>query len=71
MKGLRPTSHAAVVAAERGLDREWIERTVRAPEFVEPDPSRPGVLRAFASLPERGGRILRVAYVETDDEIGS
>lgn len=69
MKPVRLTSHAAVAIAERDLERAWIERTLRHPERVETDPARPEVLRAFATLPEREGRTLRVAFVETDDEI--
>ena len=69
MKPIVFTRHAETVAAERGLEREWIERTVREPDLAEPDPSRTGVTRAFRSVPERGGRVLRVAFVDDADEI--
>ena len=55
--------------AERNLDRSWIERTVRAPDWRESDPADPAVERRFAVLAERGGRVLRVACVETATEI--
>lgn len=57
------THHAEQMALERGLLREWIERTVLEPETVEPDPKHPERTRAFRSLPERDGRVLRVVYV--------
>lgn len=69
MKTVVLTNHAEVVIDERGLERAWIERTLRSPIVIEPDPARPGVMRAFASVPERGDRILRVAFVETPDEL--
>ena len=51
------------------IERAWIEQTVREPESVEADPSRPGVVRAFRKVAERGGRFLRVAYVRSEDVI--
>lgn len=59
------TQHAHDVVDERELDPEWIERTVRAPEWTIPDPRRPGVERRFRAIPEFGGRTLRVACYET------
>jgi hypothetical protein len=55
--------------AERGIDREWIERTIREPDEIEPDPSRANVIRAFRSIPERNGRVLRVVYSTSADQI--
>jgi len=55
--------------AERSLERSWIERTVWEPDSVEPDPTRSGVMRAFRAIPERDGRILRVAYVSSHDAV--
>lgn len=69
MKPIVLTRHAETVAVERGLEREWIERTVRQPAVLEPDPARPGVKRAFRAVPEREGRVLRVAFVDEADEI--
>ena len=44
---------------ERDIALEWVERTVNAPEVVENDPVQPGASRAFRSIPENGGRVLR------------
>lgn len=55
--------------AERELDDEWVERTVREPEWREPDPSDPFILRRFPTVPEREDRILGVACVEPDTDI--
>jgi len=60
-------AHAIDMMAERGLDREWIERTLIAPDATEPDPTHPERVRAFRAVPERDGRILRVIYVPTED----
>jgi hypothetical protein len=68
-KPLQFTRHAQDAIAERELDRDWIERTVRAPEWSRPDPRRAGVERRFRVIPEFGGRILRIACIETADEI--
>lgn len=57
------TQHAEDMLGERNLRREWVELTVEQPESIETDPIRPDVIRAFRSIPERGGRVLRVAYV--------
>jgi hypothetical protein len=60
--GLHFTRHAEQMLAERNIERQWIENTIRNPEAIEPDPTRPGVFSAFRSIPERGGRVLRVVY---------
>ena len=62
MPNHRFSAHMQVVLHERGLDVAWVERVLTAPEWVEPDPNDPALIRAFASVPERGGRILRVVY---------
>jgi hypothetical protein len=66
---LRFTRHAEDVIVERELDHNWIERAVREPEWWYPDPQRPSVERRFRAIPEFGGRILRVACIETAEEI--
>jgi hypothetical protein len=68
-KPLRFTRHAEDAIMERDLDRTWIERTVRQPEWFRPDPRRAGVERRFRTIPEFDGRVLRVACFETEDEI--
>ena len=60
------SDHAAAMLAERGLERDWVERTILEPDSTEPDPTHPERVRAFRSVPERDGRILRVVYVPED-----
>jgi len=68
-KPLRFTRHADDVIVERKLDRSWIEMTVRRPDWSSPDPVRAGVERRFREIPDNGGRILRVACSESEEEI--
>lgn len=67
-KPLTFTQHAHDAIEERELEMDWIERTTRQPSWSRPDP-RPGIERRFRAVPEFGGRILRVACLETADEI--
>lgn len=70
MLPIRYTSHAETVLAERAIDKVWVERTVRNPEWREPNPGGDlAVERRFRSVPERGGRFRRVVCVETGQEI--
>ena len=59
--------HAIETLADRGIDRLWVERTVTAPDSLEPDPKHTDRLRAYRALPERDGRVLRVVYVPMAD----
>lgn len=59
------TQHAQKVLAERAIAVEWLERTLDAPDWTEPDPHDPQVVRHFRGIPEFGGRVLRVAVVPT------
>lgn len=59
------THHAEKVIAERGIDLEWMQRTLVDPQWTEPDPADPQVTRYFRPIPEFGGRILRVALNPT------
>jgi len=68
-KPLRFTRHAEDAILERELDRSWIERTVREPEWSHRDPRRVGVERKFRTIPEFGNRVLRVVCVESEHEI--
>ena len=63
------TQHAQDAIGERDIQLAWIERTVWAPEWTEPDPRRPGVERRFRTIPGFGGRALRVACYESGDAI--
>jgi hypothetical protein len=57
------TRYAEDMLVERGIDRAWVVATVRNPDVIEMDPTRPGVMRAFRRIPERDNRFLRVAYI--------
>lgn len=63
------TQHAEQMLIERSIERDWIERTIATPDIVESDPDRPDVFRAFKRIPERGDRLLRVAYVRTGETV--
>lgn len=59
------TKHARKALEERGIEIEWMERTLSAPESVLPDPEDATVKRHFRRIPEFGGRVLRVAVNTT------
>jgi len=59
------TRHAEKVLAERGIRVEWREQTLDAPDWSEPDPNDPQVVRYFRAIPEFGKRVLRVAVIPT------
>jgi uncharacterized DUF497 family protein len=63
------TRHAEQKLEERNLKPEWVERTVREPLWVEPEPHDKSAERRFATIEEFGGRTLRVVCVETEDAI--
>lgn len=69
MTQVRLTAHAEFAAAERGIESGWIERTVLEPEWASADPADPEVERRYRAIPEHGGRVLRVACVQTATEI--
>lgn len=60
-------AHAISNLSDRSIDPVWVERTVTHPESLEPDLKHPDRLRAYRSVPERDGRVLRVVYVPTED----
>lgn len=69
-KRLLFTDHARIVIEERELKSAWVESAASSPDWEQVDPTRPGVVRRFLAVPdERDGRILRVALVETPEEI--
>lgn len=69
MRRLQLTRHADVAAAEREIELAWIERTAFEPEWTSPDPVTAEVERRYRTIPEHGGRVLRVACIETATEI--
>ncbi|MBI4969236.1 MAG: DUF4258 domain-containing protein [Rhodospirillales bacterium] len=62
MKDLQLSRHAETVMAERGIQREWIERVLRQPEWTEFDPNDPSLRRAYGTITECDDRVLRVVY---------
>ena len=68
-KAIVLTAHAQVRLRGRHIDLKWIEETVLGPEWTEVDPADPAVDRRFRAIPQFGGRILRVACVETNSSI--
>ncbi|MFC3076324.1 DUF4258 domain-containing protein [Shinella pollutisoli] len=69
LKLLRYSLHAETVIRERGLDRAWVEATVRAPDWRTDDPGGPDIERLYRSINALEGRVLRVVVVEASDEI--
>jgi hypothetical protein len=70
MLPIRYTAHAETALAEREIDKVWVERTVRNPEWREPNPGGDQTVeRRFRSVPERSSRFLRVVCVETREDI--
>jgi hypothetical protein len=63
------TAHARMRLRERHLKLEWIEDTVRMPDWRELDPRDPQVERRFRAIAQFDDRILRVACVETETSI--
>jgi hypothetical protein len=63
------TLHAQVRRQSRQLRPEWIEAAIRSPDWTEPDPYDSAIERRFRAIDDFGGRIMRVACVETDTNI--
>lgn len=65
---VRLTLHAREAIEDHGLMVAWVEATVAAPEFTQTGPFDPTLTRAFKSIPEADGRILRVVYRHDAEE---
>ena len=63
------TKHAEEAVEKRKLFLDWIERTAVAPDFSHLDPDDPTLTRAFKSIDETGGRILRVVHRPEGNDI--
>jgi hypothetical protein len=59
------TAHARQVVTERGIALAWVARVLSAPERTEPDSADADLHHALGSIPEHGGRVLRVVYNRT------
>lgn len=56
------TQHAADVVARRGIEAEWIARTLDMPGTVEADQRDPTLVHHVKTIAEFGGRALRVVF---------
>ena len=56
------TVHASTVLRERDIDVTWVGRILWDPQASEADRYDPRLLHALGRIPERNGRVLRVAY---------
>jgi uncharacterized DUF497 family protein len=63
------TAHARLRMRGRQVKMEWIELAARTPDWIEPDPNDLTVERRFRAIEDFGGRMLRVACVETTTTI--
>ncbi|HWQ39353.1 MAG TPA: DUF4258 domain-containing protein [Burkholderiales bacterium] len=54
------TEHARDALAKRRIELAWMERTLTAPDAVEPDSVDPELEHRLAQIPEFGHRVLRV-----------
>jgi hypothetical protein len=54
---------------ERGIDVEWLERTILSPEQTVSDPSDHELVHHLRRIPEHGDRVLRVVLNNTVDPI--
>lgn len=59
---VRLTIHAMQRMQQYGLALSPIEAAVAASDRTAPDPREEGVTRSFKAIPERGGRVMRVAH---------
>ena len=66
MVSLHLTRHLLDGLRERGLERGWVERVARSPDWIEPSRSRAAVSLRFGRIDEAGGKILRVTTIEED-----
>lgn len=66
---IRFTKHALTVMEERGIPAEWVEMTLAAPEWSEPDVENPALTRSFRSIPQAGGRVMRVVHRPENGDI--
>lgn len=56
------SEHAQKVVAERSIQSDWIDRCLRAPAKVEPDPVDAALRHHLLGIVENDSRVLRVVY---------
>lgn len=62
------SSHTEKRAQERGIARDWIELTVTSPDWTTLDPQGAPVVRSYKTIPQFGGRYLRVVNRPNGDD---
>jgi Domain of unknown function (DUF4258) len=63
------TGHMRDKDAERLIPLEWIERTVREPDWTTPCPKDAALTRCYRRIAEAGGRVLRVVHRPEGNDI--
>ena len=63
------SDHARKRLVQRGIDIAWIARTLMQSTVTENDENDPTLAHALLSIPERGFRVLRVIYNESNDPV--
>jgi len=66
---IRFTAHAEDMIDVRRIERRWVIATLSQPTFSVADPHDMTLTRSFRSIPEAGGRILRVVHRPSGDDI--
>jgi hypothetical protein len=59
------SAHASRVVMERSIQPDWIDRCLRVPAKVQPDPVDPTLLHHLLVIEENDRRVLRVVYNPT------
>jgi hypothetical protein len=58
---IRLSVHTEKRVIERKISPAWIDATVLTPDWTTADPD-PALIRSYKSIPELGGRVLRVVH---------
>lgn len=66
---IRLTMHAQEMIEERRLLGAWVRDTLLQPDYTQPDPLDATLTRAFRSIAEADGRLLRVVYRQDGDQM--
>ncbi len=57
-----PTTHAAEMLRERGIQPAWVSLVLEAPQSTEQDRVDPLLQHALGRIPVEGNRVLRVVF---------
>ena len=66
---IKLSRHIAEEMSSRGIELDWIEAALAAPDRVTADPTDVRLTRSFKSIAGFGGRVLRVVHRRQDDQI--